>query len=201
MVGETFGVLKVLCESENSNKQHKRFDAICEKCGSQIELDGGNIRRHAKTKAKGCSMCYHPSTTHGTSNHKCYKTWEGMIARCYNKKHVAYNNYGGRGIDVIGQWRVSPVSFIKWLLQNGWKKGLEVDRKDNDRGYSPENCRIVTPMINKNNTRRSRTFLVYGEKLTIAEASRKFNLKYTTIRERLNSGSCGKHAVRRVSFG
>jgi hypothetical protein len=130
-----------------------------------------------------------------------FKTWEGMMARCYNEKHQAYHNYGGRGIDVISEWRNSPLVFGLFLLKNGWEPGFEIDRIDNDKGYFPLNCRVVTSLKNHNNTRCNRRFFVYGESLTISEASRKYKIRYSTIRERLNRGWTEEKSVSAVTHG
>jgi hypothetical protein len=76
-----------------------------------------------------------------------------MIDRCYNEKCSDYGSYGLRGIDVNSYWRESVSSFVEWSLENGWKKGLEIDRINNDKGYHPDNCRFVTHKINSKNKR------------------------------------------------
>jgi hypothetical protein len=79
-----------------------------------------------------------------------------MIARCENKKGAQYHDYGGRGISVCSEWRDSFQAFYDWAYANGYEKGLEIDRKDNDGGYLPENCRWITKVRNVNNTSRVR---------------------------------------------
>lgn len=76
-----------------------------------------------------------------------------MRDRCTNIRCPNYRNYGGRGIFVCTEWIDDPAEFISWLIENGWEKGLEIDRIDNDEGYYPENCRIVTRQQNQCNTR------------------------------------------------
>lgn len=64
-------------------------------------------------------------------------------------------NYRDRGITVYELWRNSPRAFGDWLLEHGWHNGLQLDRIDNDQGYSPDNCRVVTPKENLNNRRNT----------------------------------------------
>lgn len=78
-----------------------------------------------------------------------------MLKRCYDEKHKDYTNYGGRGIEVCKEWKESKQSFMEWCLENGFEKGLEIDRIDNDKGYEPTNCRFVTRKENANNRRCS----------------------------------------------
>jgi len=97
---------------------------------------------------------------HGLSNHPLYRIWQDMKYRISNKNNESYNSYGGKGIRVCDEWVNNPEIFIRWALKNGYKKGLLIDRKDNDGNYEPNNCRFVTPLksilnrrlLRKNNT-------------------------------------------------
>jgi hypothetical protein len=79
-----------------------------------------------------------------------------MLQRCYNNKNPLYSDYGGRGIVVSSDWNKCPAAFIEWGLNNGWERGLDLDRMNNDAGYSPDNCRFVTHRQNVLNTRRQK---------------------------------------------
>lgn len=74
-----------------------------------------------------------------------------MKARCYVVKNKSYHRYGGRGIKICQEWLGEKDVFINWALENGSKKGLQIDRRDNDGNYEPGNCRFVTPLVNSNN--------------------------------------------------
>ncbi len=78
-----------------------------------------------------------------------------MLKRCYDEKHKDYEHYGGRGISVCEEWRESKQRFMRWCVDNGEKKGLEIDRRDNDGNYEPDNCRFITKRENRNNRRDS----------------------------------------------
>lgn len=77
--------------------------------------------------------------------------WKKIKERCYDKKFIYYNNYGGRGITVCSEWLEDKSAFIAWALLNGYRDDLEIDRIDNDEGYDPNNCRWVTRKENCNN--------------------------------------------------
>ena len=81
---------------------------------------------------------------HGMSKHPLFNIWTLMVARCHRKYATSYKIYGAKGITVCKEWRESTKAFFDWALANGYKKGLQIDRIDNLKGYSPDNCRFVT---------------------------------------------------------
>lgn len=95
------------------------------------------------------------------TNLKLYGVWEGIIQRCCNPKSYSYYNYGGRGITICDEWRDSSTAFIDWCYANGYKEGLSIDRIDNCKGYSPDNCRFVDRKIQQRN-RRTNVYIEYN---------------------------------------
>jgi len=93
------------------------------------------------------------SFKHGLRKHPLYSVWDGMTQRCTNQKTKAYKNYGGRGVVICDEWRGNFKPFYDWCLSNGWRKGLEIDRIDNDGNYEPSNCRFISHRLNNLNTR------------------------------------------------
>lgn len=82
--------------------------------------------------------------------------YHNMKRRCYNKEYKDYHNYGGRGIDICSEWLEDRLEFINWSHANGYHPDLELDRIDNNKGYSPDNCRYVDRITNRNNRRDSK---------------------------------------------
>ena len=91
-------------------------------------------------------------TTHGMSRHPAFFVWRSMNDRCHLLTHHAWKNYGGRGISVCPLWRVSFQAFWETMGPT-WAPKLQLDRIDNSKGYSPENCRWVAPRVNCRNKR------------------------------------------------
>lgn len=93
---------------------------------------------------------------HGMRWTKIYMVWLEMTARCRCPNNGSYHRYGGRGISVCTEWAESFIAFYR-DMGGDYKEGLEIDRKDNDGNYTPENCRWVTRSVNVANRR------IYGK--------------------------------------
>lgn len=130
------------------------WNCLCD-CGATTVKVGCEMVRG---KVGSCGCLRRPQAAslgfkEGMSEHPLYNVWRGMVERCKNKKADNYSYYGGRGISVCQEWANTSYGFIKWALSNGWSPGLKIDRKDNYKGYSPENCRFVTHSQNCRNKR------------------------------------------------
>lgn len=166
--GEKVGKWTVLHRTENKLFSSYKWLCRCD-CGTEREVFGPDLSSK-KSMSCGCvgkQKVIEMNETHGLSSHPAYGTWKSMMRRCYDNKHQSFARYGGRGITVCAVWAQSPVIFIKWLVSNDWRKGLQIDRTNNDLGYSPENCRVVLPIINANNrdADRSKTSKYIGVSL------------------------------------
>lgn len=91
-----------------------------------------------------------------------------MVQRCSNPSRPDFANYGGRGITVCAGWQTFE-GFQAWALGQGFDATLTLDRIENDRGYTPDNCRWVTHRDNTRNRRNSRNLYAFGETKTPIE--------------------------------
>ena len=110
-----------------------------------------------------------------------------MRSRCYNPNDNNYVRYGGRGISICTEWD-SPSLFCEWSLNNGYMKGLEIDRIDNYSGYSPDNCRWVTRRENMRNIHTNYNLCVKGVSHCISEWAEILDIGRTTIRQWVAKG-------------
>jgi len=86
---------------------------------------------------------------HGKTGTRLYVIWGNIVQRCTNPKNSNYPAYSSRGI--CNQWRESFVDFEIWALNNGYRPDLTIDRKDNNKGYFPDNCRWTTKDVQASN--------------------------------------------------
>lgn len=157
-VGQRFGRLTVLGEPfflrsirKDGTECRRTKHVVCQcECGIITVCCGRNVK-NGHTQSCGCII----PIKHGFVGHPIYKVWEDMIQRCTNPNHKRFKDYGGRGITICETWEDAK-TFIEWCLANGWKEGLEIDRKDNDGNYEPSNCHFVPPQVNCQNRRNTK---------------------------------------------
>lgn len=118
---------------------------------------------------------------------RLYTIWLNMRTRCNNPKCEYYNRYGGRGIKVCKEWDTYE-NFEEWANDNGYSSVLTLDRIDNNKGYSPNNCRWVTRKEQANN-RKSSVFVTFkGESHTLAEWADIAGINYKRMMNRVYRG-------------
>ena len=128
-----------------------------------------NIRRNKAPEKHG--LCKHPLNI----------VWCGMKERCNNPNSENYKWYGGRGIRVCEEWNNNFYSFYTWAINNGWEKGLELDRQDNMKDYCPENCKWITHKQQCRNRRSNVCIEINGISLLMCEWEERFNLRKKSL--------------------
>lgn len=115
-------------------------------------------------------------TTHGLCWHPLYKVWTGMKRRCNSPASTGYENYGGRGISYHPDWENFETFFID--VVKGYKKGLQLDRINNNGNYQPGNVRWADRVQQMRNVRTNRIIEYNGQSLTLAEWAESLNVEY-----------------------
>lgn len=208
--GQQFDRLTVV-RAGSGIRRRRSVVCMCE-CGTEVERPEADVvagkvrscgcmrRERARALAAATTDVRRLATTKhglaGTDRHPLYSTWVHMNQRCANPSNRNFADYGGRGITVCERWR-GEHGFENFLADMGERPpGTTLDRRDNDRGYSPENCRWATRVEQTRNTRANRLITVDGETLTLAEWADRAQIPVTTLHHRLSHGWSEEAAVK-----
>lgn len=191
LIGMKFGRLTVVSRGENSKSGKAMWICVCD-CGKRKAKTVGTYELKSG-KVQSCGCLYFESNkgrriTHGKSGSRLYRIWQGMRRRCDYASGVAFQNYGGRGINVCEEWLSDFHAFYSWAMENGYSDGLTLDRKDSNGNYCPENCRWATMKAQQNNRRNNRIIEYGGEEYTLSELAAKLNVRPETLGWRIDHG-------------
>lgn len=165
MLGKRCGHLTVVARAQSASR-HAHWLCLCT-CGRQSIVDGCNLRS-GHTTSCGCRQgersIVHGANRRGRRSPE-YSVWAGMRARCFNENSPSFKDYGGRGISVCDRWN----DFETFLLDMGPRptKKHTIERRNNNEGYSPDNCMWATKDVQARNrrARKLRTHCVRGHLL------------------------------------
>jgi hypothetical protein len=152
LLGKRFGRLIVVHQAASMDGGAAAWGRVCD-CGASVVVKSYRLRV-GKTRSCGCWRVDNARvqfTTHGMKRTRTYRTWMSMSNRCRDPNGKNFHYYGGRGIAVCERWR----KFENFLADMGERPdGRTLDRRDNDRGYEPDNCRWATLIEQRRNQRR-----------------------------------------------
>lgn len=183
MIGNTYGRLEVIEEAGTVGKQ---LTFLCKCSCGNTKVVKGNSLRTGNTKSCGCLQKETFSATitkHSKRYSPEYNIYYNMVARCYNRDNSHYKNYGGRGITMCDTWRDSFEAFYKDMGER--PKGMTIDRIDNDKGYSPDNCRWASTIEQGRNKSTNFNITYKGVTRCMAEWSQHLGINHGTLRNRI----------------
>ena len=185
MLDKQYGRLTVKSEAGRVGG-HLSYVCLCD-CGQETTVSGPNLR-NGTTKSCGCYRAENTTqrlTKHGLSRSIEYKTWTGMHRRCYEETDKNYSRYGKRGIGICERWH----SFENFYADMGNKPaGMSIERIDNNKGYSPDNCRWATKVEQSKNRRLTINLTYNGITMCLKDWSRKIGKPYTTMQLHYKNG-------------
>lgn len=184
-MGKKFGRLTVV----GYTKKRGQLNYVCRcDCGKIVTTPGDPLYR-GRTRSCGClakSMLRKRSITHGGSRTRLYRIWALMLQRC-TPGTPSSRHYGDRGITVCVDWRDFS-KFRDWAAGSGYGPTMTIERKDVNRGYSPENCTWIPRSRQPCNSRRSLWITLCGTTKCLSDWCREKGVKYHTAVDRLKHG-------------
>ena len=186
LTGQRFGRLvavKYLHKKRYKPIWHCRCD-----CGKEKNVDLYKLLS-GHTKSCGCYNRDCRIKGSGVRRYtRLYRIYMQMKERTENENKDNYADYGGRGIKICDDWLEDYESFKTWALTNGYTDDLSIDRIDNDKGYSPDNCRWTTKTGQANNKRNNRLLTYKGETHNISKWAEIRGVDRSIIDNRLRRG-------------
>lgn len=184
LTGKKFGRLKCIKIAKKRFKG-ERVRWVCECfCGNIVEIFSDNLLS-GNTKSCGC-LDHEKTTSHGMSNSRIYQLWSQIKQRCGNENNLHYKNYGGRGIRLCDDW-MSFKSFYDWAILNGYEDGLTIERLDNNKGYSPDNCTFITKSEQSKNRRVNYRVNINGSVMCLYDACKHLYIDYSLVQNRIKN--------------
>jgi hypothetical protein len=201
------GRIKDIAGQRFGNWTVQRFNAVhlsnamwqckCD-CGA-VRVLAGCALRSGGTKSCGCTAQDQPHRfVHGAAQQTGYRepeygVWCGIKARCLNPKSKYYSRYGGRGITVSDRWLKGEngVSAYDCFLTDMGRRPTnkhQIEREDNDKGYSKENCTWATKTEQMRNRCNTILVEVEGRNISLPEACERLNLNIKRMYSRLSMG-------------
>lgn len=193
LIGQKFGRLLVVSYGGRLPMWKHKWICRCD-CGRTKAVVGSNLTR-GTTRSCGCFQRERASATHtkyllpdGSKVNRDsleYRVWKSMRARCLGKDAAVCKNYAGRGITICKRWN----SFMNFLSDMGkCPPGMSIERMDNDKGYSPKNCKWATRIEQQNNKRTNVFVSACGRRLTIAQWAREIGITTQAMHKRYKAG-------------
>jgi hypothetical protein len=193
--GKVFGQLTAIEQAGSDKNKNLLWRCSCA-CGNDQYVQQATVLARGGAKSCGCQQrngdgkVTHGATRgaeHGAPRKQGYRVWCNMKNRCDSPTNPQYKDYGGRGITYCEAW----AKFENFLADMGEAdKGMTLDRIDNDKGYSKENCRWTDRVTQRRNSRSHVRWLeIEGERMILTDAVSKYKVvSMSTATSRIHKG-------------
>lgn len=172
LTGRTFGRLYVNRElEERSARGTILFECTCSCPKHSKKIVDGHLLLNGHVRSCGCLSEEYKRPIYTDEERELISKFHGMDQRCNNPNYKGYADYGARGITLDFK---SSDEFVAWGISQGYKakSGMEIDRIDNSKGYSPSNCKFSTRREQQNNRRCTHNETVDGVTMSLANWER-----------------------------
>lgn len=176
------------------------WSCLCD-CGNSCIVPRACLTKKS-TRSCGClniDTIIARNTSHGMTDTPTHNSWRAMMERCYNPKTVSFKNYGGRGVRVCDRWH----AFENFLADMGERPSVShsLDRSDNEKDYSPDNCTWATKKQQSRNTRRNVIVTYLGRNYVLTDLAIEVGIPYGTLRSRIfEAGNSPEEAVSKGKY-
>lgn len=186
ITGMKFGEWTVI-EPDFSQKGqgHTKWRCKCS-CGTIAVISGKSIRTGASKRCRTCAG-KRAQKKRSAFEKALRRVLGGMKSRCRCISGRAYERYGGRGITVCDEWH-SFEKFYEWAISAGYLPGMTIERIDNNKGYSPENCKWATYAEQNKNKRSNKKITINGETKILNDWLLQYNRPRATYKTRIKLG-------------
>lgn len=143
-------------------KTNKARVCSVEGCGKKHLAKGYCNMHYLRQKVHGrVDTPGYPNYDTGVSKDPTYYVWLNMVGRCYRATWDSYKNYGARGITVCDRWhfgedRKQPYFCFLEDMGNRPSPDYSIERIDNNKGYSAQNCCWATRTQQIHNQRKGK---------------------------------------------
>lgn len=187
--GDRFGYLEMLSDAPFKLNGYLFCKVLCE-CGNVKNVRKSSLAA-GFTKSCGCKKGELLNKSRGfdhRTKHSLYNVYVDMIRRCYDNSRKDYKHYGGRGISVCDDWRYPKDGFWNFVndMVDEYSEGLELERLDVNKDYSPFNCTFVDRKSQMNNTRFNRRVSFEEFTMTVSEWSTLLGCSPLSLSDRVN---------------
>lgn len=191
LVNKRYNKLVVLKQSNYRKYNQLSLDCICD-CGNTV-IATTNELNFKRVQSCGCllkELNKNNNTTRKYKNKRLYTIYFNMKNRCLNPNNTHYKYYGGKGITICDEWlgKNGSTNFCDWAFKNGYMDDLTIERIDNSKGYSPNNCRWAKTIEQYYNKTNNNKITICGVTRTLSQWCNIFNVKYSTVSDRYYSG-------------
>ena len=183
--GQKFDRLTAIELAGRDKSGNARWLCLCD-CGQHTTISAPALKANRRHSCPSCKTkrTWDSRDSHGESKTRLYSIFHNMHKRCEKENAINYHRYGGEGVTVCDEWQTYE-PFSEWAHNNGYEEHLTLDRIDNNKGYSPDNCRWATYREQSLNTRQNRRITHNGVELTMCEWADRLGIKRSTLCQRL----------------